>query len=47
MSEYTKQDTGTLKVTIREGAIERCVQRGSLDKDLGSGSRVYVYLDLT
>jgi hypothetical protein len=56
MSEYTGQDTGTLRVTIREAAarlgvteaaIRKRIQRGSLDKELGSDGRVYVYLDLT
>jgi hypothetical protein len=55
MSEYTRQGTGTLRVTIREAsarlgvteaAIRKRVQRGSLDKELGSDGRVYVYLDL-
>jgi len=56
MSEYTEQDTGTLRVTIREAAarlgvteaaIRKRIQRGSLDKELGSDGKVYVYLDLT
>jgi hypothetical protein len=56
MSEYTGQDTGTLRVTIREAAarlgvteaaIRKRIQRGSLDKELGSDGRVYVYLDLS
>jgi hypothetical protein len=56
MSEYAGQDTGTLRVTIREAAarlgvteaaIRKRLQRGSLDKELGSDGRVYVYLDLT
>jgi hypothetical protein len=56
MSEYTGQDNGTLKVTIREAtnrlgvteaAIRKRIQRGSLDKELGSDGRVYVYLDLS
>ena len=56
MSEYTRQGTGTLRVTIREAsarlgvteaAIRKRVQRGSLDKELGSDGRVYVYLDLS
>jgi hypothetical protein len=56
MSEYTEQDTGTLRVTIREAAarlgvteaaIRKRIQRGSLDKELGSDGRVYVNLDLT
>jgi hypothetical protein len=56
MSEYTGQDTGVLRVTIREAAhrlgvteaaIRKRIQRGSLDKELGSDGRVYVYLDLS
>jgi hypothetical protein len=56
MSEYTGQDNGTLRVTIREAAarlgvteaaVRKRIQRGSLDKELGSDGRVYVYLDLT
>jgi hypothetical protein len=56
MSEYTGQDTGTLRVTIREAAarlgvteaaIRKRIQRGSLGKELGSDGRVYVYLDLS
>jgi hypothetical protein len=56
MSEYTGQDTGLLRVTIREAAhrlgvteaaIRKRIQRGSLDKELGSDGRVYVYLDLS
>jgi hypothetical protein len=55
MSEYTRQDTGTLRVTIREvayrlgvteAAIRKRIQRGSLEKEPGSDGRVYVYLDL-
>ena len=55
MSEYTRQDTGTLRITIREAAyrlgvtedaIRKRIQRGSLEKELGSDGRVYVYLDL-
>jgi hypothetical protein len=55
MSEYTGQDTGVLRVTIREAAhrlgvteaaIRKRIQQGSLDKELGSDGRVYVYLDL-
>jgi hypothetical protein len=50
------QDTGTLRVTIREAAarlgvteaaIRKRIQRGSLGKELGEDGRVYVYLDLT
>jgi hypothetical protein len=50
------QDSGTLRVTIREAAnhlgvteaaIRKRIQRGSLSKELGSDGRVYVYLDLT
>jgi hypothetical protein len=56
MSEYEGQDNGTLRVTIREAAsrlgvteaaIRKRVQRGSLDKEMGSDGRVYVYLDLS
>ena len=56
MSEYAGQDTGALRVTIREAAhrlgvteaaIRKRIQRGSLDKELGSDGRVYVYLDLS
>jgi hypothetical protein len=56
MSEYTGQDTGVLRVTIREAAhrlgvteaaIRKRIQRGSLSKELGSDGRVYVYLDLS
>jgi hypothetical protein len=56
MSEHTGQDNGTLRVTIREaanrlgvteGAIRKRIQRGSLDKEIGSDGRVYVYLDLS
>ena len=55
MSEYSGQDNGTLRVTIREAAsrlgvteaaIRKRIQRGSLDKELGEDGRVYVYLDL-
>jgi hypothetical protein len=54
MSEYTGQDIGTLKVTIREAAnrlglteaaIRKRIQRCSLEKEMGSNGRVYVYLD--
>jgi hypothetical protein len=56
MSEYTGQDNGTLRVTIREAAarlgvteaaIRKRIQRGSLGKELGEDGRVYVYLDLS
>ncbi|MCA1718806.1 MAG: hypothetical protein LC781_18935 [Actinobacteria bacterium] len=49
MSGYTGRNTGTLRVTIREAAarlevteaaIRKRIQRGSLDKELGSDSRV-------
>jgi hypothetical protein len=55
MSDYTRQDTGTLRVTIREAAsrlgvteaaVRKRIQRGSLHKEMGDGGRVYVYLDL-
>jgi hypothetical protein len=44
MSDYTGQDNGTLRVTIREAAsrlgvteaaIRKRIQRGSLDKEMG------------
>jgi hypothetical protein len=50
----TGQDTGTLRVTIREaasrlgvteGAIRKRVQRGSINSEMGDDGRVYVYLD--
>ena len=56
MSEYAGQDTGTLRVTIREAAahlgvteaaIRKRIQRGSLDKEMGEDGRVYVYLDMS
>jgi hypothetical protein len=56
MSEYSGQDSGTLRVTIREAAarlgvteaaIRKRIQRGSLDKEMGTDGRVYVYLDLS
>src|SRR5215210_2033649 len=56
MSEYVGQDNVTLRVTIREAAarlavteaaIRKRIQRGSLDKEMGSDGRVYVYLDLS
>jgi hypothetical protein len=56
MSEYVGQDNGTLRVTIKEAAarlsvteaaIRKRIQRGSLDKEMGSDGRVYVYLDLS
>jgi hypothetical protein len=52
----TGQDTGTLRVTIRdaaarlgvtEGAIRKRVQRGSINSEMGDDGRVYVYLDLS
>ena len=55
MSEYTGQDKETLRVTIKEAtrrlgvseaAIRKRIQRGTLDRELGSDGRVYVYLDL-
>ena len=48
MSEYTGQDSGTLRVTIREAAarlgvteaaIRKRIQRGSLDKEMGEDER--------
>jgi hypothetical protein len=54
MSEYVGQDSGTLKVTIREAAarlgvteaaIRKRIQRGSLGKEMGQDGRVYVSLD--
>ena len=56
MSEHVGQDSGTLRVTIREAAarlgvteaaIRKRIQRGSLDKEMGEDGRVYVYLDLS
>ena len=56
MSEYVGQDNVTLRVTIKEAAarlgvteaaIRKRIQRGSLDKEMGSDGRVYVYLDLS
>jgi hypothetical protein len=56
MSEYVGQDSGTLKVTIREAAarlgvteaaIRKRIQRGSLGKEMGEDGRVYVSLDLS
>lgn len=56
MSEYVGQDNGTLRVTIKEAAarlsvteaaVRKRIQRGSLDKEMGSDGRVYVYLDLS
>ncbi len=55
MSEYTGQDNETLRMTIKEAArrlgvteaaIRKRIQRGTLDKELGSDGRVYVYLAL-
>jgi uncharacterized heparinase superfamily protein len=52
----TGRDNGTLRVTIREAAsrlgeteaaIRKRIQRGSLDKEMVSDGRVYVYLDLS
>jgi hypothetical protein len=52
----TGRDNGTLRVTIKEAAhrlgeteaaIRKRIQRGSLDKEMGSDRRVYVYLDLS
>jgi hypothetical protein len=54
MSDYAGQDNGTLRVMIREAAarigvteaaIRKRIQRGSLDKEIGSDGRVYVYLE--
>jgi hypothetical protein len=56
MSECAGRDNGTLRVTIREAAnrlgvteaaLRKRIQRGSLDKELGSDGKAYVYLDLT
>ena len=56
MSEYSGQDSGTLRVTIREAAarlgvteaaIRKRIQRGSLGKEMGQDGRVYVSLDLS
>jgi hypothetical protein len=56
MSEHVGQDSGTLRVTIKEAAarlgvteaaIRKRIQRGSLDKEMGEDGRVYVYLDLS
>ena len=55
MSEYKGQDNERLRMTIKEAArrlgvteaaIRKRIQRGTLDKELGSDGRVYVYLDL-
>ena len=52
----TGRDNGALRVTIREAAsrlgvteaaIRKRIQRGSLDKEMGTDGRVYVYLDLS
>src|SRR5215210_1748004 len=56
MSEYVGQDNVTLRVTIKEAAarlgvteaaVRKRIQRGSLDKEMGSDGRVYVYLGLS
>ena len=56
MSEHVGQDSGTLRVTIKEAAarlgvteaaIRKRIQRGSLDKEIGQDGRVYVYLELS
>ncbi len=56
MSDYTGQDNGTLRVTIREAAsrlgvteaaVRKRIQRGSLNKELGEDGRVYVHIDLS
>src|SRR5829696_2139516 len=56
MSEHVGQDSGTLRVTIKEAAarlgvteaaIRKRIQRGSLDKEMGQDGRVYVSLDLS
>jgi len=56
MSDHAGQDSGTLRVTIREAAtrlgvteaaVRKRIQRGSLGKELGQDGRVYVYLDLS
>jgi hypothetical protein len=55
MSNYTGQDNGTLRITIREAAsrlgvteaaIRKRIQRGSMDKEMGKDGKVYVYLDV-
>ena len=52
----TGQDSGTLRVTIREAAarlgvteaaFRKRIQRGSLGREMGQDGRVYVYLDLS
>jgi len=52
----TGQNNGTQRVAIREAAnrlgvteaaIRKRIQRGSLDKEMGTDGRVYVYLDLS
>jgi hypothetical protein len=56
MSDHAGQDSGTLRVTIREAAarlgvteaaVRKRIQRGSLRRERGRDGRVYVYLDMT
>jgi hypothetical protein len=56
MSEHVGQDSGTLRVTIREAAarlgiteaaIRKRIQRGSMSREIGEDGRAYVYLDLS
>jgi hypothetical protein len=56
MSDHAGQDSGTLRVTIREAAarlgvteaaIRKRIQRGAMDKEMGEDGRVYVYLPLS
>ena len=56
MSEHSGQDSGTLRVTIREAAarlgvteaaVRKRIQRGSLDKEMGQDGKVYVSLNLS
>jgi hypothetical protein len=56
MSEHVGQDSGTLRVTIKEAAarlgvteaaIRKRIQRGSMSRELGEDGRAYVYLDLS
>jgi hypothetical protein len=47
MCDHAGRDNGTLRVTIREAAIRKRIQRGSLGKEMGRDGRVYVYLGLS